>query len=188
MAWPKGATKGPDGKPVFKANGAGNSPVGLDGGGENILDPAELGASDARADPADSGAGTSKPAARKGSAPAPKKTKAVPVNVDGVSKILLAIHTSIAIKTKDELWLLDDKEAKMMAQAAADVAKHYDLGVADKYVAWGGLAYAASAVYGSRIVASMARSARAPSPSVPPPSSGSAFDQLRSFGGAHAPH
>lgn len=187
MAWPKGATKGPDGKPVFKANGAGNGAVGLDGGGENILDPAELGNADARADPADSGAGASKPASRKGSAPAAKKAKAVPVNVDGVSKILLAIHTSIAIKTRDELWLLDDKEAKMMAQAAADVAKHYDLGVADKYVAWGGLAYAASAVYGSRIVASMARSARAPSPT-PPPSSGSAFDQLRSFGGAHAAH
>jgi hypothetical protein len=107
-----------------------------------------------------------------------------------VSKILLAIHTSIAIKTKDELWLLDDKEAKLLATSAAELAKHYDLGVADKYLAWGGLAYAASTVYGSRIVASMARSARAPGAqnAPPPPSSGSAFDQLRGFGNQHAAH
>jgi hypothetical protein len=95
----------------------------------------------------------------------------------------LALHTTIAVKTGDELWLLDDKEAKMLAAASAEVAKYYDLGVPDKYVALGGLGYALSAVYGPRIVGSMARAQRGAPMPPPAPRAGSAFDQLRAMGG-----
>lgn len=180
MAWPKGATRGPDGKPVVKANGAGSD-------SEITLDPAELAGSAASGSPADSGAGNGSAARGSKAARSDKAPKKVAkVNVDGLSKILLAIHTTLAVKTQDPLWLLDEKEAKMMADAASEVAKHYDMGLADKYIAWGHLAYAAGAVYGTRAVASMARSQRQDQPANPTPPS--AFARLNELGASHAAH
>jgi hypothetical protein len=48
---------------------------------------------------------------------------------------------------------LDDDEAKQIANATAEVAKHYSVNIDPKTLAWMNFGWAVSCVYGSRVVA-----------------------------------
>jgi hypothetical protein len=87
--------------------------------------------------------------------------KAVPLNVNGVEKILIAIHAGVATFTHNPELALSDDEAKALAQATADVAKHYpDLPVVDpKWQAWGALAFVAFMIYRGKVTTLVARKA-----------------------------
>jgi hypothetical protein len=57
----------------------------------------------------------------------------------------------VAAKTKQEALTLDDAESRVIAEAAANVAKHYNIPVNEKTAAWIGLATAVGTIYGAKI-------------------------------------
>lgn len=81
------------------------------------------------------------------------QVKTAPLSVDGVSAILFSIHGMLAGVTRVKELQLDPAEAKQLASAVAEVAKHYDLTADPKTIAWVNLAMTCGAVYGSRFVA-----------------------------------
>lgn len=53
--------------------------------------------------------------------------------------------------------MLDEKEAKQIATATAEVARHYNVSVDPKTLAWMQFGWAVSCVYGPRVVAIVMR-------------------------------
>ena len=59
----------------------------------------------------------------------------------------------LAAAIKEPSLALDPEEAKRLAIAAGNVARHYDLGASQKTLDWMALAVALGSIYGTRAVA-----------------------------------
>lgn len=81
-----------------------------------------------------------------------KREVAAPVSIKGIEKILFSIHAMAASSITPEL-ALEEQEAKLLAEAVAEVQSHYNMTVDPKIVAWIGLAGVCGSLYGPRIAA-----------------------------------
>ena len=82
------------------------------------------------------------------------KRKTETISVSGLESILLNIHNMLSIVTSVPEIALDPTEAKTLAEGAANVARHYDLGVTtQKALDWSNLIGIVAITYGSRIIA-----------------------------------
>ncbi len=69
---------------------------------------------------------------------------------------MIGFHKAIAVKA-GEVWLLEDDEARLLAQSFADVQEHFPAVKVDpKWVALGTFGMTVSAVYGQRIASTVA--------------------------------
>lgn len=148
-----------NGKPA--GNGGSPDAVGarLVAGRPIVIDPANIGNASVGG-----GAGTDN--AGSGDRPRRKYTKRgtgsavgkeTPLSVDGVSAILVSVHTILAAFIKVPELALDPREADEMAKAAANVARHYDVSASVKTLDWVNLATTCATVYGTRIYAARLR-------------------------------
>ena len=140
--------------------------VDLDQNGDYVpINPEELdpGASVISSDSVGSSAGSTGDVAPKkrgrkpGSKNAPKEKN---VDLKGVESLLLSIHTILATSTQIPELVLDKDEAHRVAEAIANVSRHYDMGASEKMVDWGNLFLVFGAVYGTRIWAYRLRTAK----------------------------
>lgn len=72
------------------------------------------------------------------------------VNPDGIELILFNMHAMLAAALSEPLLALEQSEAKMLAEATAKVAEHYQFS-AGKYACWTNLAMVAGSIYGPRL-------------------------------------
>lgn len=105
------------------------------------------------------GAGGTGPVGKKrgpkpGSKRAPKKVSA---DLKGLEKLLFSVHAMGAAFLSCPELMLDHEEAKILGDATADVARHYNVVIDEKTQAWLSLCMALSTVYGPRIFAIYAR-------------------------------
>ncbi len=137
MAWPKGVPRGPK-KPREE----------IDVEAEEI-DPANIKRDESGETVEDTGP----------TAPKPKKARSKKsFDVDGVESLLLSIHLSLSALTGVRELAIDVSEAKALAGAAANVARHYDMPeLPQKMIDWANLIIACAVVYGPRVVAIKAR-------------------------------
>ena len=100
------------------------------------------------------GSGTATGTRRRGRPPgstnAPRKTK---TNLGGLESILLSLHAMASGFLEVPELALDPDEAKLMADAAAQVAAHYNHVMNPKVLAWANLAMVCGGVYGTRYAA-----------------------------------
>jgi hypothetical protein len=83
--------------------------------------------------------------------------KASKADIGGLESILFSLHMmGAAILDTPEL-VLDEGEAKALADAAAKVAGHYNHTIDPRTVAWVNLAMVAGGIYGTRVFAIRAR-------------------------------
>lgn len=83
----------------------------------------------------------------------PTKEKATPASVVGIEKLLFSLHTGMSsLISVPELEISKD-ESKMLSEAIADVAQHYNVVVDPKVMAWAGFAGIVGALYGPRFAA-----------------------------------
>jgi hypothetical protein len=75
----------------------------------------------------------------------------------------------LAAFTKSAELLLDEKEAAELAQATANVSRHYDVAMAAKTVDWINFSMVAGMIYGTRIVAIRNRRMEERKKNPPPP-------------------
>lgn len=75
------------------------------------------------------------------------------IPVEGLATILLQGHAMLAMITKTQEFMLNADESVMLAQAMANVSRHYDVQVAEKTLDWTQLIMVAGTVYGSRLAA-----------------------------------
>ena len=105
----------------------------------------------------------SEPKRRRGRPPgSTSKAKTIPGNVAGIEKLLIGIHTGIAIIASAPEFVLDTdskdydgkSEATYLAQSIKDVADHYAVKYLDqKTIDWINLFQAIGMVYGTRLFA-----------------------------------
>lgn len=82
--------------------------------------------------------------------------------------MLLSVHFGVSILLAAPEIQLSPEEAKEFADAAVNVAKHYDIGASAKALAWTDLAMVAGSIYGVRVMAVMGRKQAARSGMAPP--------------------
>jgi len=122
-----------------------------------IIDPVALPEPDGSAAASVGGAGRK----RGRPAGAGNRAKTAAVDVNGVESILFSIHLALASLTSTPELTLDPAESKALAQAAANVARHYDMpGMSQVMVDWGNLIVVAATCYGSRLMAVRLRHAK----------------------------
>jgi len=85
---------------------------------------------------------------------------------------LQSVHFGLGILLAAPELNLSDEEAAQFADAAVNVAKHYDVGASAKALAWTDLAMVAGSIYGVRVMQIMGR--RKAGPPRPAPASSSA--------------
>jgi len=74
-------------------------------------------------------------------------------SVNAIENALVGIHSMLALATKTPELALEDDESKPLAQAVAEVAKHYDIpAISDVAIAWAGLIMVCGKTYGPRYV------------------------------------
>jgi hypothetical protein len=148
-----------------------NPPGGNDGGtdgtdqhvnGVPVGTYTGAGAAPAAAAAAPAGAGAAAPRRPHRSTAAPDTAGAAKVTnkndvkarVQGLEKLLLSIHTMGAALTHIPELVIDQNEARGIAEAAGEVLKFYpDWDIPDKTIAWVNLAGTIGIVYGSRGIA-----------------------------------
>lgn len=150
-----------DDEVITDGNGGGSDGGNGDGNGGNVVDPSSI-------DPPKRGRGRprksdgNEPAGKSGNsgkpigaarAAAAKTQKTAAVSVDALAFIVNMVGGFIAAKTRQELLALDEAEARVIAEAGANVAKHYNIPVNEKTAAWIGLVTAVGTIYGSKIAA-----------------------------------
>lgn len=86
------------------------------------------------------------------------KQKTAAVSIAGIEKILYSLHMMAAKFTGIGELEIDNAEAKILSDAIANVASHYNTTVDPKIMAWVGLVGVAGAVYGPRFAAYRIRS------------------------------
>lgn len=80
--------------------------------------------------------------------------KASSIDISGVEKLLLGIHSTLQLVTGAQEFALSNDEARELAKAYADVAKYYpSLTLDNRYSAIATLGAQVSIIYGSRIMA-----------------------------------
>lgn len=112
-----------------------------------------------RGRPAGTGAAKPAEAAKAGSVkePAPKAV-AVPiaqprkVNINGVEKILLSIHTVMAAMAGEPEFNIEEEEAKRLSAAIAAVGEEYQIILDPKTAAWIELGKVCGTIYGPRAI------------------------------------
>src|SRR5215469_16308537 len=77
--------------------------------------------------------------------------KSASLDLSSTLAILQGIHTGLAYFGGPH-WLLDDEDGKRYAQAVANVARHYDIEVAQKTVDWLNLLGIAAYIEGTRFL------------------------------------
>jgi hypothetical protein len=131
--------------------------LGTDGGDADgdFIDPRAVGA-EFRADPSGdgTGAGGNEPArkrrGRKPDAKASPRSAKANLSVEGIEKILFSVHTMCASFLHVPELALDENETKLLADAVANVAKHYAILPDPRMQAWFQLAMIAGPIYGMR--------------------------------------
>lgn len=91
------------------------------------------------------------------------------LDLSGIQAALTSAHLVLSAVTKNPKWILDDAEAKSLADAIRNATRHHDIAVAQKTVDYVNLAIVASMVYGTRIITiqrerAAARQAQQPEP------------------------
>lgn len=81
-----------------------------------------------------------------------KKEKLV-IDASLLARQIQGVHALAALKTGEPLLMLDDKEAKTLADPIAGIIKEYGLGVSTKTLLFSQLLLACFAVYAPRVVA-----------------------------------
>lgn len=146
-----------DDEVIRDGDGGGNDGGNSAGDGGNIVDPSSVEPPKrGRGRPRKSGSGEpgksgSKPGSIRNAAKTTQKTAAV--SVDALAFIVNMVGGFVAAKTKQELLALEPEESRTIAEAAANVAKHYNVPVNEKTAAWIGLVTAVGTIYGSKIAA-----------------------------------
>lgn len=69
----------------------------------------------------------------------------------------MSVHFGVGILLGAPEIQLSEAEAKEFADAAVNVAKHYDIGASAKALAWTDLAMVAGSIYGVRVMQIMGR-------------------------------
>lgn len=119
------------------------------------------------------------------------KAKALPLNINGLEKLLIGIHGGLAILSGRSEWSLDTDqksfdgktEAEFLARSIKDVADFYGGGLLDdKTLAWLNLGQCLAMVYGGRLIAIK----MSPKPK-PPPRQPSAAETARAHNPAPPP-
>ena len=120
-------------------------------GGDVEIDPASIGPGDAgvRAD--------GEPRKRRGRQPGTKNKPKVSsgVSVGALEGLLFSTHQLLAAIAKTPELALDETEAKQLAEAATNVARHYNIEAGAKAIDWSNLMIAMGMIYGTRIAAVM---------------------------------
>jgi len=80
-----------------------------------------------------------------------------PLSIDGVSAILLSVHTMAASFFAVPELDIEKSEANNLANAIKSVADHYDVKASEKSLAWANLVSVTAMVYGTRMFAYRAR-------------------------------
>lgn len=89
--------------------------------------------------------------------PGSSGAKAPPLSVAGIEALLFSMHQMMAAATRFPELALAESEAKEMAQAAANVARHYPNKISAKTIDWANLAQCLAIAYGSRAYVIRAR-------------------------------
>lgn len=101
----------------------------------------------------DTGTGVAAAGQRKRGRPAGSGKKQVPIDISGVEKLLIGIHTTLLIATGIPEMEIDAADAKSIALAYADVAEFYPaFKIEPKFAAILTLCGAVGGVYGTRII------------------------------------
>lgn len=137
--------------PINPASLTGGNPADSNGGGgtgdDDDFDPAIHAGRDKRnAD----GSYQRKRGRKTGSKPGSNSAPKGAVNLAGIETILLSMHHMLAAATSTPELMLDEKEGKAMADAIAEVSKHYPMTIDPKTLAWINLASCATMIYGPR--------------------------------------
>ncbi len=145
MAWPKGRSR----KPKEDAVGEENTP--------DSVDPSLYDQERREGDAPDAIEAERAPRASRKVA---SKKKGRAINPNGIEKMLMGIHFTLATMTKNPELILQDAEAKMISESAASVMRHYDVPeVPEKMMDWGNLLVSLYLVYTPRICAIARRKA-----------------------------
>ena len=103
--------------------------------------------------PGDGGTAPKRRGRQPGTKNKPKSAVDVKSQAAGIEKLLLSLHTLAAAGLKYPELLLDQAEAKSLAEAIANVERHYSFGLSEKSADWGNLMLALGTVYGTRAMA-----------------------------------
>ncbi len=91
------------------------------------------------------------PQKRRGRPPGSRnKTSGVPLDLGGIEAILLSVHSALAVLLKNPKLNLTEDEAKQLAKASANVARHYNVPVTAKVMDWTTLIVVCASIYPSR--------------------------------------
>lgn len=91
------------------------------------------------------------PQKRRGRPPGSRnKTTRVPLDIGGIEAILLSVHSALAVLLKNPKLNLTEDEAKQLAKASANVARHYDVPVTAKVMDWTTLIVVCASIYPQR--------------------------------------
>lgn len=75
------------------------------------------------------------------------------IDISSLEVLLFSTHQMLAAVTKTPEFAIEESEAKQLATAAANVARHYDMGATQKTLDWSNLIQCLALIYGSRIYA-----------------------------------
>lgn len=141
---------------------AGLGAISPNSGTGNAVDPASLGGNDSGDAP--SGAGTNGDAPkRKRGRPAGSRNaggnakQKTSLDISGIEKMLLGIHTMGAIFLAAPELALSEAEAHEVAKATVNVAQYYDLTADPKTLAWVNFGFVMAGIYGSKAFVIYAR-------------------------------
>jgi len=155
-------------------------PATLAGSGGNDADrdgPGNRGSDDRTFDPAIhigpdriNADGTFRRKRKSGGKRGPRAASRSPISVSGIEAILLSVHAVAATSLRIPELDLDKSEAAHLAEAVAEVARHYPTTIDPRVMAWVNLTMVAGMVYGPRFYAIRARAkSNAPARRVPQP-------------------
>lgn len=91
-------------------------------------------------------------AGNSGASSGSRKNAGTSVSVNGIEKILLSLHMMGASALNTPELMLDDSEAKMLAEGIAGVQEFYSYAPSAETIAWANLIAASVAIYGPRAV------------------------------------
>lgn len=94
------------------------------------------------------------PPARKKRGRGRPASKSASLDPDGITTLLLSIHLGLASVTGQPAFALEQSEARKLAEAGVEVAKHYDIAVlSPRTMAWINFGLIAAGIYGPRVMA-----------------------------------
>src|SRR5215472_10316607 len=125
MAWPKGATRGADGRIQKPANGAPSEP-GRDKRAPEFVDAAAAGNAAGQPDEPAPRAKRKEPPGGSGNASGAGKAKTQGASLDlsAAAGIHQGAHAFIAFARREPHWQLNDADAKAYGQALANALRH----------------------------------------------------------------